>query len=1111
MRTIATGSATRWAALLLAGALLAACSGGANGLPPAGAGAGGGAAPARMAAAAKHRIAVRVRVRIPRRSRAHAARAEHPSTISPLTQSVAIAVDGGAAQVFGTTPSSPGCGIGASGTTCTFTVQALLGTDTFDVTTYSGTGASGTPLDSGVATVAIAKGTANSVAVSLGPVVSTTANSGAGSLRYAVGSANAGDTILFLLPAGDTIVLDSAITISTTLSLAGPGAANLSISGGSANQLFVVTGNATISGLTITQGHAATPNVPGGAIHNTGSLTLVNDTIGNSSSVVASVRSHRAQRRLPSLRLHPHCTDTYYEGGAIYNDGVLTMSGNTFASNVVLSTVASCIFGEGGAIYNDIDGSLSSTGDTFTSNSAYSGGAIYNVGIGAVTFTNDTFAANTGCNEASGCATSGCTTMSCTSFATGSGGAIFDDGSGIVVVGSTFKNNVVGGASNASHGDGGALWLAGGTPSVTTSTFTGNEAGGGAAVCSEGFGGAIFAIVPVVVDGDTFSNNVASGDAGGIGGAIDAEDGVQGAGVTFTSNAASSTGSACEPNASAFGGAVADLTGGQVTFAGSAFTGNSATGNQTGTGGALVFQTGAFSDDTFTSNAAVGTGLNGATLVSAIGGALYSITALKLSDSAFKFNAVTIGTTNADEAFGGAVASEGSVVSSGNAYTSNSANALTGGTGAAIGGAFSALGGTVSSVGETFASNTATSPGVAAAGGAYLSVTSFSMAGATFSGNAVSGDTALGGGFVGADGTISNSTFTSNASSSSSSAGQGVGGGAYAEAHTTVTGSTISQNSATTAGGGLYFTGTSDVENAKIAGNTVSAAAASGEGGGGIYADGTTIESSTIANNSVTVSGAGSSGGGGILNGGGLTLDASTVSGNAVLGSAPGSGGGGIYNTAAATMTNSTISGNTSSGNGGGIDVAANDSVILANITMYQNTASGIGGNIDNLYAMTLLNSIVAGGSATTGPDIDNSGTLTSQDYNIIQTPVAGTAIAGTFAHDQTANPFLFALADNGGPTFTNAEQVTSPGIAKIPFTGGTCGNATALATDQRGYSRGTGGTCDIGAFELSGTPTSIRHRVPHRIGSVRERDLLPHLHPIVLPKLHPIALPELH
>jgi hypothetical protein len=79
-------------------------------------------------------------------------------------------------------------------------------------------------------------------------------------------------------------------------------------------------------------------------------------------------------------------------------------------------------------------------------------------------------------------------------------------------------------------------------------------------------------------------------------------------------------------------------------------------------------------------------------------------------------------------------------------------------------------------------------------------------------------------------------------------------------------------------------------------------------------------------------------------------------------------------------------------------------------------------------------------------------------------------------------DPLLLALANNGGPTDTNADQHGSPGRAYIPFAGGMCGTGGGAASnvDQRGYARGAGSRCDIGAFEFSGLASAVRgHALP--------------------------------
>ncbi|MBV8353963.1 MAG: hypothetical protein JO101_01480, partial [Candidatus Eremiobacteraeota bacterium] len=59
-------------------------------------------------------------------------------------------------------------------------------------------------------------------------------------------------------------------------------------------------------------------------------------------------------------------------------------------------------------------------------------------------------------------------------------------------------------------------------------------------------------------------------------------------------------------------------------------------------------------------------------------------------------------------------------------------------------------------------------------------------------------------------------------------------------------------------------------------------------------------------------------------------------------------------------------------------------------------------------------------------------------------------------------------LASNGGSTQTIADTSSSPAKAHIPFSSGTCGYS-GPAVDQRNFTRGAGGFCDIGAFEFAG------------------------------------------
>jgi hypothetical protein len=94
-------------------------------------------------------------------------------------------------------------------------------------------------------------------------------------------------------------------------------------------------------------------------------------------------------------------------------------------------------------------------------------------------------------------------------------------------------------------------------------------------------------------------------------------------------------------------------------------------------------------------------------------------------------------------------------------------------------------------------------------------------------------------------------------------------------------------------------------------------------------------------------------------------------------------------------------------------------------------------------------------------------------DYNLVQQssnygPGSSNAPLG---HDRIGlDPVLSALASNGGPTQTLADTSSSPGKGWIPFSGGLCNGAAGTNVDQRGFNRGAGGVCDIGAYEFSGT-----------------------------------------
>ncbi len=239
----------------------------------------------------------------------------------------------------------------------------------------------------------------------------------AGTLRYSLANAASGDTIVFSVTG--TITLDCTdpgdgpLVISQNVTISGPGAAKLAISGGlpsaTACQVFVVNAavTATISGVTIENGICTNSPIclSGGGIQNSGTLTVSNSTLSGNSAGVGEL------------------------GGGIFNSsgGTLTVSNSTLSGNsggVYTSN-------GGGGIFND-GGTLTVSNSTLSANSADQGGGIYN--DGTLTMSNSTLSTNTAAGgQGGGIFNTGTLTMSDSTLSGNSstilvGGGIYNDG-----------------------------------------------------------------------------------------------------------------------------------------------------------------------------------------------------------------------------------------------------------------------------------------------------------------------------------------------------------------------------------------------------------------------------------------------------------------------------------------------------------------------------------------------------------------------------------------------------------------------------------------------------------------------------------------------------------
>ena len=224
--------------------------------------------------------------------------------------------------------------------------------------------------------------------------VTNTLNAGAGSLRAQVNRAASGDQIMFA-PAlsGQTIKLTTgAITINKQLTISGPGALLLTISGSNRQQIFNIgtNGNVSICGLTLTDGRAGN----GGAIQNNGMLALTNDKILSSSGAAGGAVHNTGSLTISSSTLSGDSARTG-NGGAIFNNGTLNLTASTVSTNNANS-------GLGGGIYNAANGSATISNCTFAADHARNGGALYEAVGGTMTISESTIATNSAANAGGG-------------------------------------------------------------------------------------------------------------------------------------------------------------------------------------------------------------------------------------------------------------------------------------------------------------------------------------------------------------------------------------------------------------------------------------------------------------------------------------------------------------------------------------------------------------------------------------------------------------------------------------------------------------------------------------------------------------------------------------
>jgi hypothetical protein len=213
-------------------------------------------------------------------------------------------------------------------------------------------------------------------------IVSNTNDSGPGSLRQALASANDGDTIDATGISGAITLSSGELLVDKSVTINGAGADVLAVDGNATSRVFQIGSGetVTISGLTIRNGHDDTT---GGGIDNESgaTLTITNSTLsGNTAGSVDN----------PAVA-----------GGGIFNSGTLTIVNSTVSANT-----AGGISGRGGGVLNG--GTLTIVNSTVSGNTAIIGAGIDNEGTTTtVTITNSTFSGNAASAYGGACLNSG--------------------------------------------------------------------------------------------------------------------------------------------------------------------------------------------------------------------------------------------------------------------------------------------------------------------------------------------------------------------------------------------------------------------------------------------------------------------------------------------------------------------------------------------------------------------------------------------------------------------------------------------------------------------------------------------------------------------------------
>ncbi|WP_044255797.1 tail fiber protein, partial [Rhodopirellula sp. SWK7] len=400
---------------------------------------------------------------------------------------------------------------------------------------------------------------------------------------------------------------------------------------------------------------------------------------------------------------------------------------------------------------------------------------------------------------------------------------------------------------------------------------------------------------------------------------------------------------------------------------------------------------------------------------------------------------------------------------------------------------------TIDMAGGTLSGNTAVIGGGLLIDNSTSATTTATLSGVTISGNTATGGTAPleGGGGIYNNGAILNIIAGSTISGNFAITGQGSGGGILSTGTLTISDSSLVDNDANRAGGGIEIAAGSGLTTLTDVTLDRNDALAGPGNGGGLHVSGAgnvAVVRGFVRDNTAAAEG------GGLWNGGGtLTINGTTISGNVASGAAADQGGGGVFNDSGVLdidnaiiqdneadgvlgsgggvftldgtvrIDNSTIQSNSANRAGGGIEIVAG-TVTLSNVQLLSNDVDGMGttattpnpGNGGALHVTATATVTLAGGLV--------QGNLAREEGGGLWNSITGTMIIDNVSLDSNvARAAAGGLDQGGGGVFNNGGEVTIRNNTSI---------TNNLATDNLGNGGGVmtvGGTVTIQNSALTG------------------------------------------